>query len=408
MARKRSKRYFGNVRPLPSGRFQARYTGPDNRSYTARTPEGKPLTFDTQSDAEAWLTLRHSEILRGAWLPPAKPDEPEAPAITLRQYADAWLADRDLEQTTRDHYRQLLHDHIYPTFGDVAVVAIKPAAVREWHAKLARAEGKGKGAKPDRPTTRAHAYGLLRTILNTAVADELIAANPCRVRGGGQSKRVKKIRPASLAELETIVKAMPQRLQLMVLFAAWLALRFGELAELRRHDVDVTNGIVYVRRGVTRTKGERIVKGPKSEAGKRPVNIPPHLMPAVKDHLRDHVTGRDGLLFPSGGDATRHLAPSSLYRSYYPARKAAGREDLRFHDLRHTGATLAAATGATLAELMARLGHSTPGAAMRYQHAAQERDKEIAGLLSKMVSGATVIPIDESARTRKQKGGKSA
>lgn len=399
MARRKAKRYFGSIRELPSGRQQARYQGPDGLTYTARTPDGRPLTFDTYGDADAWLSIRHSEILRGAWLPPA---EPKAAPITLREYADAWLSSRDLERTTVDHYRQLLDDHICPTFGAAAVVAINPTAVREWHAALKAKTG---------PTARAHAYALLRTIMNTAVADELIGANPCRVRGGGQSKRKVKIRPASLPELEAIVKAMPERLRLMVLFAAWCALRFGELAELRRNDVDVTNRVVHVRRGVTRTKGERIVKGPKSEAGKRPVNIPPHLMPMVKAHLREHVmTGRDGLLFPAAEDPTRHLAPSSLYRAYYPAREAAGRPDLRFHDLRHTGATLAAATGATLAELMARLGHSTPGAAMRYQHAAQERDKEIAKLLSKL-AGGTVTPIDKNknAATRKRtKGGKTA
>jgi integrase len=79
-----------------------------------------------------------------------------------------------------------------------------------------------------------------------------------------------------------------------------------------------------------------------------------------------------------------------------PAREAAGRPDLRFHDLRHTGATLAAVSGATLAELMARLGHSTPGAAMRYQHAAADRDKVIAQALSKLAAG-TVVPIEQAA-----------
>lgn len=84
-------------------------------------------------------------------------------------------------------------------------------------------------------------------------------------------------------------------------------MRFGELAELRR--------------GVTRTKGRRIVKGPKSEPGKRPVNIPPHLIPVVKAHLRDHTgMGRDALLFPSSGDPARHMAPSSLYRVFYRPR----------------------------------------------------------------------------------------
>jgi integrase len=383
--RQRSKRYFGNVRTLPSGRIQARYTGPDGRTHSARTAAGRPLTFDTKADAEAWLALRHSEILRGAWLPPA---EPKAAPVTLRAYAEAWLAGRDLEQTTRDHYAQLLRDHVYPTFGDVAVAAITPAAVREWHARLKATTG---------PTARAHAYGLLRTVCNTAVADELIGANPCRVRGGGQAKRVRKIRPASLAELEALTAATPERYRLMVLLAAWCALRFGELAELRRRDVDVRNGVLHVRRGVTRTKGSRIVKGPKSDAGRRDVNIPPHLMPAVKAHLGDHAqVGREGLLFPArhGG----HLASATLHRVFYPAREAAGRPDLAFHDLRHTGAVLAAATGATLAELMARLGHSTPGAAMRYQHAAAERDKVIAEALSQLASG-TVTPIGRTTKT---------
>jgi integrase len=80
------------------------------------------------------------------------------------------------------------------------------------------------------------------------------------------------------------------------------------------------------------------------------------------------------------------MSPNSLYWHYYPARQAAGRPDLRFHDLRHTGAVLAASTGATLAELMARLGHSTPSAAMKYQHAAADRDRVIADALSALVA----------------------
>ena len=116
---------------------------------------------------------------------------------------------------------------------------------------------------------------------------------------------------------------------------------------------------------------------------RRTVAIPPHLLGAVQEHLAAHVGhDPDALLFPAqhGG----HLAPSTLSRHFYAARKVAGRPDLRFHDLRHTGAVLAAATGASLAELMARLGHSTAKAALIYQHVARGRDREIAGLLSKL------------------------
>jgi integrase len=174
---------------------------------------------------------------------------------------------------------------------------------------------------------------------------------------------------------------LPDRYRLMALLASWCALRFGELAELRRSDVDTKSGVLRIRRGVVRVGGRTIVKSPKSDAGSRDVAIPPHLMPAVREHLLQHAeSGKDGLLFPAqdGG----HLAPSSLYRVFYRAREAAGRPDLRWHDLRHTGAVLAAQTGATLAELMGRLGHSTPAAALRYQHAAADRDYEIARKLS--------------------------
>ena len=92
---------------------------------------------------------------------------------------------------------------------------------------------------------------------------------------------------------------------------------------------------------------------------------------------------KDSLLFV-GRDSGEQLASSTIYRWFFPAREAVGREDLRWHDLCHTGATLAALTGATLPELMNRLGHSTVNAAMRHQHAAKGRDGAIAEALSKM------------------------
>lgn len=112
--------------------------------------------------------------------------------------------------------------------------------------------------------------------------------------------------------------------------------------------------------------------------------IPPHVVPALVEHLDHYVPpGRDSLLFV-GRDSGQQLASSTLYRWFYPAREAAGRKDLRWHDLRHTGATYAALAGATLPELMNRLGHSTVGAAMKYQHVARRRDAEIARRLSEL------------------------
>ena len=252
---------------------------------------------------------------------------------------------------------------------------ITPASVRRWYATTAVGT----------PTLRAHAYSLLRAIMQTALADDLVDSNPCRIAGASTSRRVHKIRPATLDELEIITKAMPDAYQTFILMAAWLAMRYGELTELRRKDVDLVDEVVRVRRAVVRAGDDFQVTTPKSDAGIRDISIPPHLLPAIEAHLNTHVhAGRDALLFPSVNDPGRHLAPSALYRMFYKARAEAGRKDLRVHDLRHSGAVLAATAGATLAELMGRLGHSTPQAALRYQHIAKGRDREIAALLSKL------------------------
>lgn len=367
------KRGFGQISELPSGRIRARYTGPDTRLHNA------PQTFDTRQDAEAWLTDERRLLSTGLWTPPKERADNRFKALdvlTFGRYAEAWVRDRDIKPRTRAHYRSLLERMLLPTFRDVPLADITPESVRTWFALTGTSK----------PTFRAHAYGLMRSIFHTAVGDQLVTVNPCTIRGAGNVSRVHKIEPASLKELESIISAMPERYRAMVLLASWCAMRFGELAELRRGDIDTKDGIVKIRRAVVRVEGETIVGSPKSKAGVRDVAIPPHLLPMIREHLLQHTEpGKNGLLFPAAGGG--HLAPSTLYGVYYPAREAAGRPDLRWHDLRHSGAVFAAQTGATLAELMGRLGHSTPGAALRYQHAAQGRDAEIARRLSAMAEG---------------------
>jgi integrase len=378
-AKVRTRRGFGRIERRDNGRYRAAYTGPDGRLYRA------PVTFDAKDDAVAWLSARRAEIQMEVWAPEVaargarKRDVP-----TFRVYADPWLETRktkgrELRPTTRRQYRMLLDKFILPTFGDEPIDRISNEAVNAWYDALA----------PGRDTIRAQSYSLLRTIFASASSERphpWIPYNPAHIRGAGSTKRAHQVQPASLDELRIIVEALPDRYKLMALLAAWCAMRFGELAELRRGDIDLRANRVKIRRGVVRVDGKFIVGPPKSDAGSRDVAIPPHLVPLVKDHLRKFTApGRDALLFPASADENLHMAPSTLYKVYYPARKAAGREDLRWHDLRHTGAVLAAQTGATLAELMGRLGHSTPGAAMRYQHAAADRDAEIARRLSQLV-----------------------
>ncbi len=100
-----------------------------------------------------------------------------------------------------------------------------------------------------------------------------------------------KIKPLTLAELEALVTAMPERYRPMTLLAAWCALRFGELTELRRRDIDLKNGVIHVCRGVAWVDGKPVIGTPKSAAGIRDVAIPPHLIPMLRDYLAGHAVG---------------------------------------------------------------------------------------------------------------------
>ena len=121
----------------------------------------------------------------------------------------------------------------------------------------------------------------------------MIDANPCRIVGAGRAKRVHKIRPASVEELGVLTAAMPERLRLMVTLASWCALRFGETVELRRGDIDLSDEVIRVRRAAVRTR-RHLSRSPhpKSDAGIRDVDIPPHIIPLIEAHLAKYVDSR--------------------------------------------------------------------------------------------------------------------
>jgi len=365
--RRRPKRSFGSIRRLPSGRYQATYSAPNGSGRQVLAPH----TFLTRLDAEGWLTDQSRLISRGEWR-----DTTAAPATiveTFGQYAARWLSARDLKPRTAELYRSLLDRRIMPTFGETPMQAVSAAMVRDWYAR------QGTSA----PTARAHAYALLRSICGSAVEDGILPIQPCAIRGASSTRRARSIRVASPAELVALAAAMPPRYRAMVLLASSGALRFGEVSELRRCDLADDLSTVRVSRAVARVKGSVVVGSPKSHAGTRVVHLPPHLAPALAEHLAEHVEpGHEALLFPAPGGG--HLAPSSLHRMFARARREVGRDDLRFHDLRHSGAVLAALSGATISELMSRLGHSSPGMALRYQHTAEGRDRVIADRLSEL------------------------
>jgi integrase len=248
------RRHFGSIRKLPSGRYQAHHLGLDARQHSA------PQTFERKRDAELWLSNVEASLARGDWF------DPQAGRVLLREYAKAWLEERQLSPTTYERYGYVLRLHILPTLGSYAVADITEPEVRRWRKGLLDA-GTGNA-------TAAKSYRTLRAILNTAVDDGLIRRNPCRIKGAGDDKTPE--RPiVAIDEVFRLAEAIGPRYRALVLLAMLASLRFGELAALRRSDVDLELRLLRVVRAQTETGGGILrIKEPKPAAGRRTVAVP--------------------------------------------------------------------------------------------------------------------------------------
>lgn len=270
---------------------------------------------------------------------------------------------------TRETYADTLQRYIYPTFGHLALNRITPELVRKWNRPLA-----------DRvPSTAAKAYRILKAILATAVEDQIIPRNPCAIRGAGQDPITdRQFVPAEV--VFTLAGAADERLQAMILVAGFGGLRYGELRALRLRHYNRLQGTLTVEEAIDK-RGRR--KDPKTAASRRVVTLPRFVLDALDGHIALFAGGDpNGPLFP--GVEGGVMSEGWFKKNWAKTRSQVGVKTVRFHDLRHTAGTLATQNGATLKEVMSRLGHSTAAAAIRYQRAADDRDREVADRLDEV------------------------
>jgi len=320
-------------------------------------------------------------VARGAWV------DPRAGQVTLADYSRQWLAARtDLRPRSRELSTSLLRLHIRPALGSLRIARVTPSTVRSWFAELSGDDGPGQA-------TAARSYRLLRTIMNTAVTDELLIKNPCQVTGAGVERSPE--RPiATVPEVQALADAFGPRSRPAVLLASFCSLRRGEILALRRGDVALLLCKVTVRRAVVNlATGELFIGEPRTAAGRRTIAVPPVIIPALEEYLAEYVVvSPDSPLFT--GEKGGPLRPHVLQVAWDNARKKTGLQGFHFHDLCHSGNTWAATTGASTAELMARMGHASAAAALRYQHATADRDRAIATALSSM-GERSLAPVTE-------------
>jgi integrase len=373
MVAKSEYRRWGHIRKLDSGKYQASFVGPDLRRYNG------PVTFDSKTFAEGWLA-RERELIQlcayngTAWVSPVERSAKTAVrGETVESYATRWIESRNIKPRTRIGYTDLMTKHIAPMLGDLGIGALTADEINRWHSRTLT----------DKPTARAHAYGLLHAICATAVEDELLTKNPCQIKRAMSTNRKREPVLLSIAELKAVADAVkPERFRALVLLSAWAALRFGEATELRRKDIGDGCESITISRAVTH-RGGCLIDTTKTDKA-RTVVLPPHIRADIKHHLDTYVGPEaDALLFTSRGKCG-HVAQNVFREALKAACTLIRRPGVTPHALRHLGGTLTARAGATMAEVQTRLGHSTVRAAMLYQHVASGRDAEIAAALSAM------------------------
>lgn len=378
------RRQLGGVDRLPSGRWRVRIA---DTSTGARLSIG---TFKTKAEAERAFAAAITDQQKGAWVAPSDG------RVTLEAYATSWVATRlttrgePLRPRVQELYQGYLDNHILPTLGSAALGQLTTVTVRRWHSALL-ADGLGR-------STAAKCYRLLRAILNTAVEDRHLVTNPCTIKGAGVEAAEERSIP-DLQQVFALADAVAGRYRALVLLAAFGGLRKGELFGLRRADVDLLHRVIEIRsqRQESRT-GEQLIGPPKTAAGRRTLALPEEVIPAIEKHLATWVASEPHSLVFVGekGDGVR---AGVWQREWDRARRSVGLPELHLHDLRHVAGTLAAATGAGTKEIMRRLGHATQDAALRYQHATDERDRVLASGIDQLIRAAReepsapVIPI---------------
>lgn len=365
-SKRRSRRPFGRVRKLPSGRFQARYPGPDGVLRPA------DRTFATSTDADRWLMRKRIEIEEGRWLDPAEG------RTTVRDWSARWLAAvaPQLKHKTQATYRSLINSRINPVLGDRELSSLRPITVTEWVAAM---RTKGLSASRIR-----QAYRVLSQIMASAVDNDLIPQTPCR---GVRLPRMPQTEPHIVTPLEAsgIVRAAEKPYDLLIALLAFAGLRVGEAFALRRSDVDVAGGFLLVDENLAEANGTLVFDTPKSHQ-KRLLRLAPSLTKRLGAYLEELPGGEDALLFTT--PAGKPLRYNQWRKAYFdPAVSAAGLTDVTPHDLRASHGTWVADRYGVMTAAH-RLGHSNASVTTRhYARPVAGRDDQVAEASDAWFSG---------------------
>ena len=436
---------FGNIRKLASGRFQARYTDPiTGKRLTAKGIDGRSLTFSSERYARIYLVNLESDLHRGV-NPYAKPEIKSCTLIdVINDYLDPSsglrLNGSPLRQSTLRNYRTYRDRFID---REIAGINLAQMQIREitridvmkWHIALkdsckdsqveikdrchpARRWSRSQGLSesifgrispelistwvaagaPEIKRYRtnkggsdqvAKAYTFLRAVLNAALENGMIAQNPCRIKGAGASRHDERL-TASPEQVAALADEVPARYKAAVLLALFTSARRSELFGLQRKHINALQNTITIEHQLSDYASDQSMFAPTKTPRKTPiVPIPKVLMDVIQNHLNQFTASDpDALVFTTSNGFPIYKGRMSWWVT---AKRRLNLDHLHFHDLRHTGQTMAMEKGATAQDLKRRAGQSSDNAMRIYLHGNPKRDRVLADSLTDDV--ATVISM---------------
>jgi integrase len=379
----KTRRRFGRLRKLPSGRWQARYPDRSGRDVAA------PMTFPTKGDAARWLVATEADLARGQHL-----DE-RAGRVTLQQWAEQWLARPGKRANSVARDRQALAvftEHL----GSRPLSSITPMHVQ------AAVDARGQAVSA---ATLTRDVAALRAALNAAVDADLIGRSPAR------KIALPKVRPPDRKvltpdELVRLAEEVPARYRALVLVGGVLGLRWGEAIGLRVCDIDFMRRTVTVAQVVEEVAGHvRVVPGEAKTTGSlRTLAAPAFLIDELARHLGEHrpeaVGDRLALVFvgPRGGLLRRRFAE----RTFRPAVERAGLDpNMTFHGLRHVAMSTLVDANVHPRVMQSRAGHASSRLTMElYSHVTTGTDRDAADALEELFRAPLRDPNGHVAGTK--------
>lgn len=336
--------------------------------------------FKTKKEAEKALAELIAKVEQGEYI--------EYKNSTFKEFLEKWLENKKplLKPTTYIFYETITNNILIPGLGSIELKKLKPIHIQSFISKLYEKEDINS-------TTIKHYYTTLKTALNQAVKWQLIPSNPCEAvePPKREKKKMQVLTPEQVNQLLDYAHNSHETMYIPLLLALTCGLRRGEIIALKWSNVNLDKGYIAITESAAlRLDGKNYISHTKTDAGERVVELPSFVIPILKQHRKKQLENKlffgneykDNNLvcsWPNGDE----LKPNYITHTFKKLLRKLNLPDIRFHDLRHTHATLLLLQGVNPKIVSERLGHASIDITLDiYSHVLPTMQKEAAEKLN--------------------------